>query len=124
MEGEQSVYGFTIPRQMTLSRPSSRTARVAGQVDFDQLTDYVRARINARHAELLANELIFPKVTIRGADPERTYEVRLKNYPHERIVHFRDLTPLPKTPGLTDEQRWNRAGFKPGGGLVDPRSME
>lgn len=124
LEGELEAFGFVVPKGMRLVRNSPRNVRILGKVPFEDLVDYVRARVSAHHAELLNQELLFPKARILGGKPDGLYELRLHKGSYERVLSIRDITPLPATPGISAEQRWHRAGLKPGGGLLDPRNME
>jgi hypothetical protein len=37
---------------------------------------------------------------------------------------IRDVTPPPVEPGLTDEQRWQKAGLSPSGAVLAPQKLE
>ena len=43
-------------------------------------------------------------------------------YRSEMIV--RDTTPAPVEPGLTEEQRWQKAGLTPSGQIADPKKLQ
>lgn len=124
IEGTEDAFGIRVPKGMTLSPPSIKYRRFAGRVDFDQLTEYVRTRITAHHAELRRDALFFDNVRIKGGDPGRVYDVTLTNRPSERVVVIEDTTRPPANPNISSEERWKRAGLKPHGGLIDPNAME
>jgi hypothetical protein len=108
---------------MKLVQPSKRSARARGNVHFDDLTDYVKARISARHAEMLDGQLVFPNARIRG-NSHNVFEVTISKMPQGAMLQIKDETKPPGTPGLTEEQRWKRAGLRPSGELIDPNGME
>ncbi len=37
---------------------------------------------------------------------------------------IKDITPPPLEPGLTDEERWKKAGLTPDGKPIDPKKLE
>jgi hypothetical protein len=107
---------------MELTR-TQKVARASGEVNFDDLTEYVKDRIVARHAEMFGARLEFPRAKIRGNE-NGIYKVSLLKGNREQVLLIQDETPRPATVGLTEEQRWKEAGLKPNGELVDPRGME
>jgi len=122
LEGEGEAFGFRFPKGMTFSR-SRKSARAVGNVSFDALSDYVRARILVRHAELFGNKLTFPQVRIRGGQ-EGIFTFTLISRGSEQTLLIQDETKPPATLGLTEAERWKQAGLRPDGKLVDPNAMQ
>ncbi len=122
LEGDEEAFGFRFPRDMQVTH-SRKRARAAGRVDFDALTDYVKARVLARHAEMFGPRLVFPRVKIRG-QKEGIYKVTLLQGAREQVLLIEDESKPPATIGLTEEQRWKQAGLKPNGELIDPKGMQ
>ncbi len=125
IEGTETAFGFPIPLDMEVVGQTPTTIRISGKVKFSDLTDYVKERINVRHAEMLETRLIFPGARIKG-DNKRLFEFSVFHRGRECLLMITDTTPVPRpdTRGLTEAQRWERAGLKPDGGLSDPRNME
>lgn len=123
LAGEEEAFGFVFPIDMQVTR-TRKSAKAVGRVPFNDLTDYVRARIAVRHAEMLNGRLVFPNARIHGGDPEQVFELTLVDQSKQVTLLIQDKTPLPPTSGLTEEQRWLEVGMRPGGGLVDPHGME
>jgi hypothetical protein len=123
MEGTESVFGFVIPKGMTYVRPTRQSVRITGSVDFDQLTDYVKARISVRHAEMFGDELRFPQARIRG-EKDKTFELSITKRASKCILRIQETTRHPTTTGLTEAQRWEKSGLRPDGKLIDPKSMQ
>ncbi len=122
LEGEEEAFGFHFPRDMVVTR-TLKTARAEGKVNFDDLTDYVKSRILARHAEMFGSRLVFPRVKIKG-QREGIFRVTLIEGRRNQVLLIQDETKQPATVGLSEAERWKRAGLKPNGELVDPRGME
>lgn len=123
LEGTEEIYGFAVPRGMTTTRKAPTMVQITGQVNFDALTDYVKDRIAARHAEMLDQKLVFPSARILG-NQDQIFEITLVKHRTKCVLEIRDKTRPPATQGLSEEERWKRAGLKPGGGLIDPNAME
>lgn len=122
LEGEEVAFGFRIPKGMKLTK-TRKLARASGSLNFDDLTDYVKDRLVARHAEMFGGRLVFPQAKIRGGQGE-LYEVTLINGGREQILLIQNIERPPATVGLNQAERWKRAGLKPNGELVDPKGMQ
>jgi len=122
LEGEELAFGFRIPKGMKLSL-TRKLARASGDVNFEDLSDYVKDRLVARHAEMFGARLVFPQAKIRGGDGG-IYEVTLINGGREQILLIQDIGRPPAPVGLSEEERWKRAGLTPKGQLVDPKGMQ
>jgi hypothetical protein len=63
---------------------------------------------------------VFPRVFVKGDKQKRIYRIEIHRARNLTTVNLRDITP-PKVPqGLTEEERWERAGRNPDGSLKDP----
>jgi len=123
LEGPESAYGFAVPKGMTLSRHTPTSVRLTGNVDFGALTTYVKDRIAVRHAEMLDGVLVFPNARIKG-NAEQVFRLILREDPKGSLLTIQNETRPPATHGLTEKQRWERVGLRPGGGLLNPNQME
>lgn len=123
LEGPESAFGFAIPKGMTLAHPNRSTYRAEGAVNFDDLTSYVKDRITVRHAEMFGTRLVFPNAKIKGEE-NKVFDLTLREHRGRSILEIRDRTLLPTTPGLTETQRWEKAGFKVTNGSIDPKELE
>ncbi|HXS18964.1 MAG TPA: hypothetical protein VN764_17310 [Polyangiaceae bacterium] len=121
LEGEQEAFGFRFPQGMTVSK-LRKQARAEGEVNFDQLVDYVKARISARHAEMFGPRLVFPRAAILGHSGDFT--LTLIEGKREQVLLIEDESRSPATVGLSEAERWKRVGLKPNGELIDPKGME
>ena len=122
LEGEEVAFGLRIPKGMKLTK-TRKLARASGNVNFDDLSDYVKDRLVARHAEMFGGRLVFPQAKVRG-NLEGLYEVTLINGGREQVLLIQDIERPPATVGLSQAERWKRAGLKANGELVDPKGMQ
>src|SRR5690606_979964 len=102
LEGTEEVYGFAVPRGMTTVRRTPTIVQVIGQVNFDALTDYVKDRIAARHAEMLEQKLVFPSARILGNE-NQIFEITVMRQRNKSMLEIRDTTRPPATQGLSEE---------------------
>jgi hypothetical protein len=79
-----------------------------------------------QRVELGAVGTLFPRVRIRGGDPNRSYDIEVRPIEGGTELTVRDVTPLPRVPRdptLSEEERWRRAGFTPKGIPLDEKNL-
>jgi hypothetical protein len=122
--GRTEIWGFVAPEAMQLDQQFPAQAFLSGNVSPEALANYVRTRVEAERVEIGAARTVFPAVRIKGGTPGRVYRMQvLGDGPRSRLV-IEDITPPPVEPGLTDEERWRRAGLTPDGKPLDPKKVE
>jgi hypothetical protein len=113
--GREAAFGFVAPALMKLERRYPDAAYFAGPAAAESVANYVRKRVEAERVEIGAARTLFPKVRIKGGAPDRVYRFEVvSNGPITKLV-VQDITPPPTEPGLSDAERWRRAGFTPDG---------
>lgn len=124
LEGEARAFGLPLPRDMTLDSITKHTAHVRGRVRPEALGEFLRARVLVQHVEMAEKKLVFPKAQVRG-DPKGTI-LRLEIIDEGISTHLvvRNLMGPPAIEGLSEEERWRRAGMQPDGKLIDPQRLE
>src|SRR5690606_21187306 len=102
----------------------TRTSYLAkGAVNFDDLTAYVKDRVTVRHAEMFGSRIVFPNATIKGVK-DKVFDLTLREHRGQSILEIEDRTRPPASPGLTEKERWEKAGFKVTNGSIDPIELE
>ncbi len=124
MEGERVVWGLRLPKDARVLAELEGLVKVEGDFSLTELEEYVRARVVARHVEVTSERSIFPEARIRGGDPDRTYRIELRARGGRSELLLKDITPLPPTPGLTQEERWRKVGLTPKAQSVAPDALE
>jgi hypothetical protein len=123
LEGTEEAYGFAVPRGMEVTYPTRKSALIAGSVDFDDLTDYVKDRIIVRHAELIHGKLVFRNARIKG-QKDMLFDLSIAEGSAKTQLRITNRTRLPTETGPSEPERWKKHGLRPDGGLIDPNSME
>jgi len=124
LEGEERVFGLPIPRDMKLESFTRRTAEAKGRVRPEALGDYLRQRVLVNHVEMAERRLVFPRVQLRGDQSATILQLEVVDDGLETRLLVRNLTGAVPLEGLSDEERWKRAGLKRGGQLIDPQNWE
>lgn len=124
--GTQTAFGLVLPRGLSLLGVFPGVAHAAGPLTIEDVSNYVRARVDLRRVELGAAGTVFPSVHITGGDPSKVYRIEVNAIGPDTHVIIRDVTPKAPIPveNITDEERWRRAGFKPDGTPLDPKKLQ
>ena len=121
-EGPRRALGLALPREMQLDRVFDDSAVARGRVDVEPLANYVRRRVDAATVEIGAARTLFPKAHVRGQPEEKMVRIEVVRENGFSLLIMRDITPPPVAPGLSDEERWRKAGIVPGKPF-DPKGL-
>jgi hypothetical protein len=122
--GDGDVFGLPVPREMHVLGRAKDSAILIGEVSPDALARYVRDRVVVSHVEMSPERTVFPDAKIKEGPAERLYRIEL--VPEYRLTRMtvKDVTPIAPKPGLSDAERWRRAGFSPDGRPIDLKRLE
>jgi hypothetical protein len=114
--GTEAIFGLVLPQGLTLRGVFPGVAHAVGPLMLEDVSNYVRARVDAKRVELGAAGTVFPAVHLTGGDPSRLYRIEVNPRGLSTELVIRDVTPPPPPPpGLSDAERWKRAGYNPDG---------
>jgi hypothetical protein len=113
-EGSERMMGLPVPRDMRLLRVFDDSAAAAGHVDLEAVANYVRKRVDATSAEIGAAKTLFPRAHVKGQPDEKVVRIEILRQIGSTELIFYDITPPVHLPGLSDEERWRKAGIEPG----------
>lgn len=99
---------------MHVERVFDDSASARGRVSADALTSYVRERVDAPRAELEQTRTVFPRAHPRGAPPDKNLRIEILRDIDTTVLILTDLTPPPVPSGLSESDRWRKAGVLPG----------
>lgn len=125
--GEQALFGLVIPRAMKVQGKLGETGLAWGDLPAEEVANYVRSRVEAERVEIGAARTIFPAARIKGGADDRTFRIEVVRESVGTRLIVQDLTPIPvapPVPGLTDAERWRRAGFSPDGKPLNMKDLE
>lgn len=123
-QGKAVVFGFPVPRDMTVERMYPDAVHIVGSARPEAVANYVRKRVAALHVEIGAARTVFPAARINGDKTHHIYRIEVVANAGRTLLVIRDITPPPTAQGLSEAERWKRAGLTPDGKIADPRSLE
>lgn len=117
---KEQIFGIEVPRGMRVASRFQDVAQLTGHVKPEAMANYFRQHVLAQHVEIGANRTVFPRVFIKGDAKKRIYRIDIVSYQNLTTVNMRDITPPPVVEGLSEKERWERAGRNPDGTLKNP----
>jgi len=127
-EGTDAVYGITLPLGMKVIAHFPKIAHAIGDVGPEDVANYLRDRVDVSHVELGAVATVFPDARVKGGDSKVILRIEVIPIGRDRTkLVIKDVSP-PSEPvttddGLTDAERWRRAGYNPDGTLLNPNKL-
>jgi hypothetical protein len=121
-EGHDRAMGLLVPRDMRLLRVFDDSAVARGKVGADAVSNYVRKRVDVASAEIGAARTVFPRAHVKGQPADRVVRIEVVQDLDSTELMLRDLTPHAVEPGLSEDERWKKAGVVPGKG-ADPNAL-
>jgi hypothetical protein len=109
-EGNERALGLAVPRDMHLERVFDDSAVARGRVGAEALANYVRKRVDAKTVEIGAARTLFPKAHVKGQPDEKTVRIEVARDHDATVLFLFDTTPPTIPPGLTEDERWRKAG--------------
>ncbi len=122
--GKDIVFGMPVPRSMTVDRRYPDAAHISGSVTPESVANYVRKRVIVSRVEIGAARTVFPAAKIKGGDLNKIYRIEVVPSPGRTKLVIRDITKPPMTQGLSEAERWKRAGLTPDGKPLDPKHLQ
>ncbi|HWA73660.1 MAG TPA: hypothetical protein VG937_15045 [Polyangiaceae bacterium] len=126
--GEEALFGLLLPKGMKVQGKFDATGLAWGDLGAEDVANYVRSHVEADQVEVGAARTIFNRVAIKDGPADHTFRIEVVRESAGTRLIVRDTTPEPPapppTPGLSDEERWRRAGFAPNGKPLDMKALE
>ncbi len=127
-EGPELAFGIPVPRDLHVERRFvdmvAASSDITATIRPEALMTYVERHVTGGTIELGSRRTVFRGVSARSAASHFDLEVEIAW--DSESVHFVvvNRTKPPIVPGLDEGERWRRAGFNPGGKVIDPKQME
>jgi hypothetical protein len=128
-EGPFAAFGLPIPADLTIDTITPTLISARGQAPLEEITNYVRARVDAEQVVTGPAKTVFDGVKVKAPRPGGSPPDRVLRYEVESADGFTTLTARTdvraKVPeGLTEAERWARSGMRPDGKPLDPKKFE
>ena len=126
LEGDAKAFGLVLPRGVRVDHAFADVVYASGTVAPDALANNVRARVREGKITAGASSTVFDKVRV-PAVPDHDLDIVVRPAEGTPVmgakIEVRDVTPT-KSPPMPDEAaRWNAAGLKPNGQVLDPTHL-
>lgn len=119
------MFGLVVPRDLRIVRRFADSMAATGKPAAEQVSNYVRHRVNAATVEIGPTRTIFDSARVQGDDHEgRLLRIEVVQHPSRTELVVKDMTPVPIEPGLTEEERWRKAGLSPSGKQLGLQEMQ
>lgn len=122
LEGDVVLFGLRLPRGFTITESYGSTTIAVGQSNPDDVAEYLRARVQAKHVELGQGKLTFPTCTVLGSNHPLRIEVAGQGFATRLFV--RDLARPVAQEQKSPEERWREVGLSPDGNLLNAQDLE
>lgn len=127
VESREHAYGLPLPRASRVNARFEKTTHVYTPLTAEELVNFVRARVkDGKVTPGATSTQLLDVAPLHEPARRLTIDVRTfrsgEGFHSEMVV--RDSTPPPLEPGLTDEQRWKKAGLTPSGEIADPTKLQ
>lgn len=127
-EGRERAFTLPLPVHSEVKARFQRSIHVASPHTHEELSNFVRVRIKEGKTSMGASETRFDSVVVTK-DPSKTLTIEVRpaaivggEYRSQIVVN--DVTPAPEEPGLTDADRWRKAGMSPDGKLLNRDQLQ
>jgi len=117
LPNKQQIFGIEVPRGLRVASRFTDVVQLTGHLKPETVANYFRQHVLAQHVEIGPNRTVFPRVYVKNDPKKRIYRIEIVAHRNLTTVNMRDITPPPVTQGLTNEERWERAGRNPDGTL-------
>lgn len=127
IEGKERAFALPLPHHAQVTGRFATSITVKSPLKPEELANFVRARVKEGNIVAGGAATRFENVVV-PAEPARRLTIEVRRTALTGDVRsemtVRDTTPPPVEPGLTDEQRFQKAGMTPDGKLLDPNHTE
>jgi len=113
-EGSERAMGLALPRDMKLVRRFDDSAVIRGRAAADAVANYVRKRVDATSAEIGAARTVFPRAHVKGQPENKIVRIEVVQAVDGAELWLQDLTRPEMPVGLSEDERWRKAGVVPG----------
>jgi hypothetical protein len=119
LPGRPTAFGIEVPLGMEVSANLGDVIHLTGRLSVAQLVDYFRKHVAVANIELTDQGAVFPRAYVNSDPTKRLYSIDIRRAGNGSLVRLRDVTPTPAVQGLSNAERWQRAGLNPDGSLKD-----
>jgi hypothetical protein len=121
-EGKKQAFGLVLPRDMVVERVFDDSVVARGRVPSLGLADYIRKRVETSTIEIGDARTLFGKAHVVGQPANKLVRIEIVTEVASTTLVVHDVTPPVVVPGLSEDERWKKAGA-PRGPSGDPQAF-
>lgn len=119
LPGRPRVFGIEVPPGLKVSARFAERAQLTGHAELTGVVKALQKQLVTGAVELAPRRALFTSATVRSDPKKRVYRVEMVQERNLTTVQILDITPPPVMQGLSEAERWERAGMNPDGSVKD-----
>lgn len=119
LPGRELVFGIEVPNAMRVSSRFDDVVHLTGSRTVRELVTYFSKHVSVANVELLPEGALFARARVNGDARGRVYRIDISQRGPISHVKISDVTAPPTIQGLSEAERWERAGLNADGTLKD-----
>lgn len=121
--GTVQVWGIRVPDGLVVSSEFARTVHLSGSRPLAAVTEALRQQLLTNEIEVTPTRTVIAQAYVKGAVERRLLRIEALTEGVLTRVNITDITPAPAPTGLSEAERWERAGRNPDGTVKDPSQV-
>lgn len=121
--GTPQVWGLRVPDGLRVSSEFARTVHLSGSRSLAAVTEALRQQLLTSEFEVTPTRTVIARAYVKGATQRRLLRIEAVSEGVLTRVVITDITPPPVPSGLSEAERWERAGRNPDGTVKDPSQV-
>lgn len=121
--GTPQVWGLRVPDGLRVSSQFARTVHLSGSRSLSAVTEALRQQLLTSELEVTPTRTVIARAYVKGATERRLLHIEAISEGVLTRVNITDVTPPPVPSGLSEAERWERAGRNPDGTVKDPSQV-
>lgn len=118
-----TAFGMPLPPGMRLTRHFADSAYFSGNVKVEQVLEHLREHALLSEVQMRTKRALIPRAHLRGDASRRLFRIEVEKIQGGSQLLLKDITPPPPVLGLSEAERWRRAGRNPDGSMVNPKEL-
>jgi hypothetical protein len=121
--GTAQVWGIRVPDGLRVSSEFARNVHLSGSRPLAAVTEALRQQLLTNEIEVTPTRTVIAQAYVKGASDRRLLRIEALSEGVLTRVNITDITPVPVPSGLSEAERWERAGRNPDGTVKDPSQV-
>ncbi len=113
--GREKVFALDVPPELKVTARFADRAQLSARLPLADVSALIQEQLTSGPPHLEGNSLVFSAARFKNDSDKRQYRIVVTERLGRCDVLLADETPPPVTQGLSNEERWQRAGRNPDG---------